>query len=128
MDEETEYEFYYKLLKQTRNNASYLNYLIEESKPLMEVYDRKIFIYEEIVGDLGPQLDDPQYCGVVSWGYEQELKELNENESLLKEKYDEVVKQLEYKSFLADLNMTHEEWQRKEEEDRKNSIKKRLRK
>lgn len=132
MQDRSVYQEYNKLVKQTEYKKSCLQYNIEESKELIKIYDRQIEIYEEIRADWAPELDDPQYEGVVSWGYEKEIKELKEKEIPLKEVYDEVIKKLEYKSFLADLNMTHEEWQdwqAKEDEQRKSSFnKKRIKK
>lgn len=111
MNDETEYEFYQKLHKKAKSDLDRLDYMIDEHKPLAIIYQRLITIYEEIIQDLGPQLDDPQYCGTVSWNYEKEIKELNEKEETLKEIYEKAVEAQEYQSFLQDMGMTHEQWQ-----------------
>lgn len=71
---------------------------------LHEIYDRKLVIFEDILMDLSPQLDDEQYCGTTSWGYEKELKELSiKQEELEKiiEVHHEKKEEDEKKAFLV---------------------------
>lgn len=106
---ETEYEYWEKQKKETRRSQGNLVYA-DYTKELHGIYDRKLEIFEDILGDLAPQLDDPQYSGTTSWRYEDELKLLNEKQEMLEPVIAEIIEKEEHENMLKDLGWTQEQY------------------
>ena len=103
----------YEIWEELKNNTDQLkDYLIydDTTKPLHEIYSRKSFIYQEILFDLSPIFDDPQYCGTTSWAYEDELNILNKREEELTIIINSYIEEMKHKEFLNDINMTQDEY------------------
>lgn len=95
-----------KKIRRARNNLYHEDY----TKELIDLYDRKLVIFEEILDDLAPQLSDDQYCGTTSWHYEDELKKLDERQEILEVSVQQRIEADEHKQFLKDIDMTQEQY------------------
>lgn len=93
-------------IKQARNNLIREDY----TKELIDIYDRKLEIFEDILGDLAPQLSDDQYQGTTSWSYEEELEKLDSRQEILEVTVQERIEVEEHKQFLIDIGMTQEQY------------------
>lgn len=80
------------------------------TEALHQVYSRKLAIIEEILIDLSPEGDDPQYTETTSWVYEQELKELDAKQEKLEPIIKELIEKKENEDMLKDLGWTQEEY------------------
>jgi thioester reductase-like protein len=92
------------------------------TQELNKVYNRKLEIIEEILIDLAPEADDPQYTETTSWKYENELKELDEKQEKLEPIIQDLVEKKEHEDLLKDLGWTQEQYDehnRQLAEDRK---------
>ncbi len=94
----------------------------EVTQDLHQVYTRKLEIIEEILMDLGPEADDPQYTETTSWKYENELKELDEKQERLEPVMQEFMEKRDHEEMLRELGWTQEQYDehnRQLAEDRK---------
>lgn len=123
MSEELEYHYWEKEQKKIKNSKWSLIYA-DFTKDLHSVYDRKLEIIEDILSDLSPQLDDSQYSGITSWGYEDEIKNINNRQEELEPIVQETIERIEHEKMLMDLGMTQEQFdthEKQAEEGRKKS-------
>lgn len=118
--------------KRNRINRAYNALPVEEyTQELLKAYPRHLEIIDEILADLGPELDDEQYTETTSWQYEAELDALDKKEEELEPIVEARIEAEQHAEFLRDIGMTQEQYdehERKLAEDARNRRNARIRK
>lgn len=108
--ENTQHYYWTSKKKETIDSINHLPNQ-DFTKELKDVYLRQLEIFEEIILDLSPELDDPQYTETTSWSYEEELKNLYEKQKELEPIVEDEINNLNHQEFLKDIGMTQKEYE-----------------